>query len=60
MFFHTGLAFWTSFIFGFLISYCYKNTKKYIHIKNNLSIVNHKFIDTNNKCYRYKLKEINC
>lgn len=59
MFFHTGIAFWTSFVFGFLISYCYKNTKKYIHINDN-SLTSHKFIDIKNKCYRYELKQINC
>jgi hypothetical protein len=60
MFLQTGIAFWTSFIIGFLLSYCYKNTKKYIHIENDISLIRRKFIDTNNKCYRYYLKKINC
>jgi hypothetical protein len=60
MFIYTGIAFWTSFVVGFLVSYCYKNSKKYINLEKDLSLTEHKFIDENNKCYIYKLSDTDC
>jgi fructose-specific phosphotransferase system IIC component len=56
----SGLLFWLSFIIGFITSYFIKQSKKYIKINTNISLLKYKFIDTKNKCYIYKMKETNC
>ncbi len=58
--YYTGILFWFFFIIGFIIAYIFKHDINYIHIDNDISLINYKFIDTNNKCYTYKLQEIKC
>jgi len=56
----SGILFWLSFIIGFIISYIIKQSKKYINVNTDLSLLKYKFIDTKNKCYIYKMKETTC
>jgi hypothetical protein len=58
--YYIGILFWASFIIGFILSLVSKHKINYIKLPTDISLINHKFIDTNNKCYIYKPIEIKC
>ena len=58
--YYGGIIFWFSFILGFILALIYKHNINYINLPTDISLTNHKFIDTNNKCYIYKPIEIKC
>jgi hypothetical protein len=58
--YYTGIVLLFSFIIGFFIGFFMKKKQKYIYITDYKDITKYKFIDTKNKCYSYKVKEIKC